>query len=148
MFDRLSELSQLRLSGNPWHCDCASSYLAGWLRKRYQQQQLRDNNTGAWDFGAGAVCRGPGNLGGKLLVKLSYRELCDNEWASMKGLAPRLPLELVEDYMDEVSFFFSYKDDDYLIFVSSAGLMIHVELQEREDRSIARDSSSVCLRRI
>ena len=50
------------------------------------------------ESGAGALCRGPGNMGGQLVVAMTYRGLCEGEWASMKGFAPRLPVELVEDH--------------------------------------------------
>ena len=61
-------------------------------------------STSSWEFGAGAVCWGPGTLGGKLLARLSYRDLCDDEWASVKGLMPRLPVEFIDemDPLEEV----------------------------------------------
>lgn len=98
-------IQQLRLARNPWHCDCASSYLAVWLQQR-RYRLLRanatadsiaptfpSNSTAYWEFAAGAICRGPGNFGGKLLVQLTFHELCEGSWASMRGLAPRIPME-------------------------------------------------------
>lgn len=97
ILDPVSSLEQLRLARNPWHCDCAVSYLAGWLQKRYLARDERSPNSteslATWEFGAGAVCRGPGTLGGKLLMRLSIHELCEGQWASMKGLTPRLPVD-------------------------------------------------------
>ncbi|KAH0555861.1 hypothetical protein KQX54_000153 [Cotesia glomerata] len=77
-------IQQLRLSRNPWHCDCEVAYLAMWLRK-----------INFWQSGAGAICLGPGTLGGKLVIELTFHQLCDGQWASMRGLAPRLPVELL-----------------------------------------------------
>ncbi|CAB0033010.1 unnamed protein product [Trichogramma brassicae] len=125
LFDENSDLLQLRLGRNPWHCDCASSYLALWLRRRYRlrlvEAESRSGNgttpafgagTNHLDFTAGLVCRGPGTLGGQLLVKLSYRLLCDGEWASMKGFAPRIPVEFADEMMldehEQVMAFFSH----------------------------------------
>lgn len=120
-------IQQLRLSRNPWHCDCEVAYLAMWLRKMYfarnnhninsNNHNTNDNNSNSnsnnnnnntnsiaernvnrsnfWQSGAGAICLGPGTLGGKLVIELTFHQLCDGQWASMRGLAPRLPVELL-----------------------------------------------------
>lgn len=90
-------MEQLRLARNPWHCDCAASYLAVWLQGRYLARANESQATedlSLWEFGAGAVCRGPGTLGGKLLLRLTFHELCEGQWASMRGLVPRIPVDL------------------------------------------------------
>lgn len=92
---------QLRLGSNPWHCDCAATYLAKWLRNDYIARMGLDDtampefadNFDFSEFGHGVVCRGPSFLGGKLLIKVTVHELCLGEWASMKGLVPRLSID-------------------------------------------------------
>lgn len=115
-------MQQLRLSRNPWHCDCEVAYLAMWLRRMYFARNNHnhnhnininstiDSNTNNnsknsttnnqnrinfWQSGAGALCLGPGTLGGKLVIELTFHQLCDGQWASMRGLAPRLPVDLL-----------------------------------------------------
>ncbi|XP_016772079.1 platelet glycoprotein V isoform X3 [Apis mellifera] len=98
ILDAVESIEQLRLARNPWHCDCAASYLATWLQRMYLTRVNDTNsseNLGIWEFGAGAVCRGPGTLGGRLLLRLTFHELCEGQWASMKGLVPRLPIDLI-----------------------------------------------------
>lgn len=98
ILDAVQSIEQLRLARNPWHCDCAASYLAMWLQRMYLARVNGTNSredSGVWEFGAGAVCRGPGILGGKLLLRLTFHELCEGQWASMRGLVPRLPVDLV-----------------------------------------------------
>ncbi|XP_043789074.1 slit homolog 1 protein-like isoform X4 [Apis laboriosa] len=98
ILDAVELIEQLRLARNPWHCDCAASYLATWLQRMYLTRVNDTNsseNLGIWEFGAGAVCRGPGTLGGRLLLRLTFHELCEGQWASMKGLVPRLPIDLI-----------------------------------------------------
>ncbi|XP_033343992.1 leucine-rich repeat-containing protein 15-like [Bombus vosnesenskii] len=96
IFDTVQFIEQLRLARNPWHCDCAVSYLAMWLQRMYLarvNETKPGEDLGVWEFGAGAVCRGPGTLGGKLLLHLTFHELCEGQWASMRGLVPRLPVD-------------------------------------------------------
>ncbi|XP_053996601.1 platelet glycoprotein V-like isoform X1 [Hylaeus anthracinus] len=99
ILDPVPHIEQLRLARNPWHCDCAASYLATWLQKKYlactNGSSDATENVGAWEFGAGAICRGPGTLGGKSLMHLTFHELCEGQWASMRGLAPRIPVDHV-----------------------------------------------------
>ncbi|XP_076651493.1 uncharacterized protein LOC143358321 isoform X3 [Halictus rubicundus] len=97
ILDPVASIEQLRLARNPWHCDCAASYLATWLQNRYRSRANATTDSSesfaAWEFGAGAVCRGPGTLGGRMLMRLSIYELCEGQWASMRGLTPRLPVD-------------------------------------------------------
>lgn len=99
--DSVPVLQQLRLARNPFHCDCEASYLAMWLRKMYFARMNANNSSSStnrgnfWQSGAGAVCRGPGILGGKLVLELTFHELCEGQWASMKGLAPRIPTDVL-----------------------------------------------------
>lgn len=105
--DAISMIQQIRLSRNPWHCDCRASYIASWLRRRFasfanltnplqiQQALILTGNWSIWEFGAGATCRGPGILGGQSLLRLTFHELCEGQWASMKGIIPRLPLDVI-----------------------------------------------------
>ncbi|XP_020298471.1 leucine-rich repeat-containing protein 15-like isoform X2 [Pseudomyrmex gracilis] len=105
--DAISSIQQIRLSRNPWHCDCRASYVASWLRKRFasyanltnalqiQKMLIVTGNWSVWEFGAGATCRGPGILGGQSLLRLTFHELCEGQWASMKGIVPRLPLDII-----------------------------------------------------
>lgn len=106
--DAISAIRQVRLNQNPWQCDCRASYVASWLRRRFANyanltdplriQRALAATTGnwtAWEFGAGATCTGPGVLGGRYLLHLTFRELCEGQWASMKGIVPRLPLDLI-----------------------------------------------------
>ncbi|XP_050595228.1 carboxypeptidase N subunit 2-like isoform X3 [Bombus affinis] len=98
IFDTVQFIEQLRLARNPWHCDCAVSYLAMWLQRMYLarvNETKPGEDLGVWEFGAGAVCRGPGTLGGKLLLHLTFHELCEGQWASMRGLVPRLPVDRI-----------------------------------------------------
>lgn len=98
IFDTMQFIEQLRLARNPWHCDCAVSYLAMWLQRMYLarvNETKPGEDLGVWEFGAGAVCRGPGTLGGKLLLHLTFHELCEGQWASMRGLVPRLPVDRI-----------------------------------------------------
>lgn len=102
IFDYIPLIEQLRLAKNPWYCDCASSYLATWLQKRYfslsnvtEEPIPFDDPTVSWDYAGGAICQGPANLERKLLLQLTRHELCEGQWASMKGLAPRLPIDLL-----------------------------------------------------
>lgn len=96
ILDYVPNIQQLRLMQNPWHCDCSVSYLAVWLRTKYFQSNLhvgkRTNSTN-WDFSSGVICQGPGSFGGKLVVQFTAHELCIGQWASMKGLVPRLPID-------------------------------------------------------
>ncbi|KYM79563.1 Leucine-rich repeat-containing protein 15 [Atta colombica] len=105
--DAIFTIQQVRLSQNPWHCDCRASYVASWLRKRFasfanltnplqiQRVLIMTGNWSIWEFGAGATCRGPGILGGQSLLRLTFHELCEGQWASMKGIIPRLPLDVI-----------------------------------------------------
>lgn len=103
ILDGLLSIQQLRLARNPWHCDCAAAYLAAWLQKRYFTVTNSSNlgeinvneNSKVWEFGSGVICRGPGTMGGKLLLRLTFHQLCEGQWASMKGLVPRLPIDLL-----------------------------------------------------
>ncbi|XP_014598851.1 PREDICTED: carboxypeptidase N subunit 2-like isoform X2 [Polistes canadensis] len=103
ILDGLLTIRQLRLERNPWHCDCSAAYLATWLQRRYliitNSSSIGEINIGdnskSWEFGAGVICRGPGTMGGKLLLRLTFHELCEGQWASMKGLVPRLPKDLL-----------------------------------------------------
>jgi len=102
--DALFAIQQVRLDQNPWHCDCRASYVASWLRRRFasfanltSMMQMRKaliltSNWSVWEFGAGATCSGPGALGGQPLLRLTFHELCEGQWASMRGIIPRLPL--------------------------------------------------------
>ncbi|XP_015172060.1 PREDICTED: carboxypeptidase N subunit 2-like isoform X2 [Polistes dominula] len=103
ILDGLVTIRQLRLERNPWHCDCSAAYLATWLQRRYLiitnstsigEMNIGDNSK-SWEFGAGVICRGPGTMGGKLLLRLTFHELCEGQWASMKGLVPRLPKDVL-----------------------------------------------------
>lgn len=105
--DAVSAIQQLRLNRNPWHCDCRASYVASWLRRRFasyanltdpsqiQRALAVTGNWGIWEFGAGAVCQGPGVLGGQPLLRLTFHELCEGQWASMRGIVPRIPLDVI-----------------------------------------------------
>ncbi|XP_047366957.1 carboxypeptidase N subunit 2-like isoform X3 [Vespa velutina] len=103
ILDGLLTIRQLRLERNPWHCDCSAAYLATWLQRRYltitNSSTMGEINIGdnskSWEFGAGVICRGPGAMGGKLLLQLTFHELCEGQWASMKGLVPRVPKDLL-----------------------------------------------------
>ncbi|XP_035740752.1 carboxypeptidase N subunit 2-like isoform X2 [Vespa mandarinia] len=103
ILDGLLTIRQLRLERNPWHCDCSAAYLATWLQRRYltitNSSSMGEINIGdnskSWEFGAGVICRGPGAMGGKLLLRLTFHELCEGQWASMKGLVPRVPKDLL-----------------------------------------------------
>ncbi|XP_043681503.1 carboxypeptidase N subunit 2-like isoform X2 [Vespula pensylvanica] len=103
ILDGLLTIRQLRLERNPWHCDCSAAYLATWLQRRYltitNSSSIGEINIGdnskSWEFGAGVICRGPGAMGGKLLLRLTFHELCEGQWASMKGLVPRVPKDLL-----------------------------------------------------
>ncbi|XP_046828939.1 carboxypeptidase N subunit 2-like isoform X3 [Vespa crabro] len=103
ILDGLLTIRQLRLERNPWHCDCSAAYLATWLQRRYltitnsstMGEINIDDNSKSWEFGAGVICRGPGAMGGKLLLQLTFHELCEGQWASMKGLVPRVPKDLL-----------------------------------------------------
>lgn len=105
--DAISAIPQVRLNRNPWHCDCHASYIASWLRRRFasfanltaplqiQRALTITGNWSIWEFGAGAICSGPGLLGGQPLLRLTFHELCEGQWASMKGIIPRLPLDVI-----------------------------------------------------
>lgn len=105
--DAVSMIQQVRLSQNPWHCDCRASYVASWLRKRFasfanltnplqiQRVLIMRGDWSIWEFGAGAICRGPGTLSGQSLLRLTFHELCKGQWASMKGIVPRIPLDII-----------------------------------------------------
>lgn len=103
--DAILMIQQIRLNRNPWHCDCRASYIASWLRRRFasfmnltnslQIQQALILNWSIWEFGAGATCRGPRILDGQSLLRLTFHELCEGQWASMKGIIPRLPLDVL-----------------------------------------------------
>lgn len=105
--DAVSTIQQVRLGQNPWHCDCRASYAASWLRKRFaifanltnplqiQRVLIMTGNWNVWEFGAGATCRSPGILGGQSLLRLTFHELCEGQWASMKGIIPRLSLDVI-----------------------------------------------------
>ncbi|XP_011340233.2 platelet glycoprotein V [Ooceraea biroi] len=105
--DAIFTIQQVRLNRNPWHCDCRAFYVASWLRRRLanfanltnpsqiQQALTMTGNWSIWEFGAGATCRGPGILGGQPVLRLTFHELCEGQWASMKGIIPRIPLDIV-----------------------------------------------------
>lgn len=105
--DAISTIQQVRLSQNPWHCDCRASYAVSWLRKRFaifanltnplqiQQVLITTGNWSVWEFVAGATCTGPGILGGQSLLRLTFHELCEGQWASVKGIIPRLYLDVL-----------------------------------------------------
>lgn len=97
ILDYIPKIQQLKITQNPWHCDCAAAYLAMWIRTKYLMQSnlSKDklNSTNFWDFGVGVICQSPGSFGGKLLIHITVHELCVGQWASMKGLVPRLPIE-------------------------------------------------------
>ncbi|XP_076242355.1 uncharacterized protein LOC143184188 isoform X2 [Calliopsis andreniformis] len=115
ILDPVPYIEQLHLARNPWHCDCSASYLAMWLQRQYMARANDSEVTedlGVWEFGAGAMCRGPGTLGGKLLLRLTFHELCEGQWASMRGLAPRIPIDLAgaSDHADNPADSFSLRD--------------------------------------
>jgi len=105
--DAVFAIQQVRLDQNPWHCDCRASYVVSWLRRRFASfanltstLQMRKaltvtSNWSVWEFGAGATCSGPGALGGQPLLRLTFHELCEGQWASMRGIVPRLSLNVV-----------------------------------------------------
>lgn len=105
--DAVFAIRQVRLRQNPWYCDCRASYIANWLRRRFasfanltdplqiQRALSVTDNWNIWEFGAGAICTGPGALGGQPLLRLTFHELCEGQWASMKGIVPRLPLDVI-----------------------------------------------------
>ncbi|XP_068083257.1 carboxypeptidase N subunit 2 [Anabrus simplex] len=80
--DAVPELVSLKLAKNPWHCDCSVLYLAVWLR---------ENKSKVWD--SNPTCKGPGDLGGRLIEDMTFDDLCDGQWASMVKLSPRLPVK-------------------------------------------------------
>lgn len=44
-----------------------------------------------WD--SNPKCRGPGDLGGRLLENMTFDDLCEGQWASMVRLSPRVPVK-------------------------------------------------------
>lgn len=51
---------------------------------------LRENKRKVWD--SNPTCRGPGDLGGRLVEEMTFDDLCDGQWASMVKLASRVPI--------------------------------------------------------
>ncbi|KAL3281295.1 hypothetical protein HHI36_004508 [Cryptolaemus montrouzieri] len=80
--DPLKNITSIKMTKNQWHCDCHILYLALWVS---------DNNNKLWD--SQPSCRGPGELGGKLLKTMRFQHLCDGQWASMINLAPRVKVK-------------------------------------------------------
>ena len=52
---------------------------------------LRANRRTVWD--SNPKCRGPGDLGGRLLENMTFDDLCEGQWASMVRLSPRVPVK-------------------------------------------------------
>lgn len=52
---------------------------------------LKANRRKVWD--STPTCRGPGDLGGRLVEDMTFDDLCDGQWASMVRLTPRVPIK-------------------------------------------------------
>ncbi|CAG9785052.1 unnamed protein product [Diatraea saccharalis] len=78
----MPKLAIVKLSGNPWHCDCHVLYISAWVRL---------NEMKIWDYSP--TCSSPWFLEGHFLKKLKFPELCAGQWASMVNLSPRLPIQ-------------------------------------------------------
>ncbi|XP_064352903.1 platelet glycoprotein IX [Camelus dromedarius] len=78
-FDHLPQLQALDAAQNPWHCDCALTYLRLWLRDRAPEElQL-------------VRCAGPGVAAGRALGQLGGSELGGCGWRLAKaGVSPGL----------------------------------------------------------
>ncbi|XP_042217430.1 carboxypeptidase N subunit 2-like [Homarus americanus] len=79
LLDELKRVEQVKLSMNPWHCDCFILYLTGWLHR---------NPDKIWD--RQPKCRGPGDLGGKPVIEMTFNSVCDGQWASMTKIQGRV----------------------------------------------------------
>nr|XP_027209491.1 leucine-rich repeat-containing protein 15-like [Penaeus vannamei] len=79
LLDELQIVEQVKLSMNPWHCDCFILYLTGWLHR---------NPDKIWD--RQPKCRGPGDLGGKPVIDMTFNSVCDGQWASMTKIQGRV----------------------------------------------------------
>uniref|UniRef100_A0A6I8NWU0 Glycoprotein Ib platelet subunit beta n=1 Tax=Ornithorhynchus anatinus TaxID=9258 RepID=A0A6I8NWU0_ORNAN len=64
LLDGLTALRAVRLSGNPWRCDCGIHYLRAWLRWQQQRGPYRELR-----------CASPPDLRGRLLAYLAEDEL-------------------------------------------------------------------------
>ncbi|XP_071529921.1 uncharacterized protein [Panulirus ornatus] len=79
LLDELKRVEQVKLSMNPWHCDCFILYLTGWLHRNPEK---------IWD--RQPKCRGPGDLGGKPVIDMTFNSVCDGQWASMTKIQGRV----------------------------------------------------------
>ncbi|KAK4292491.1 hypothetical protein Pmani_034751 [Petrolisthes manimaculis] len=79
LLDELKIVEQVKLSMNPWHCDCFILYLTGWLHRNPEK---------IWD--RQPKCRGPGDLGGKPVLQMTFNSVCDGQWASMTKIQGRV----------------------------------------------------------
>nr|XP_053635814.1 leucine-rich repeat-containing protein 15-like [Cherax quadricarinatus] len=79
LLEELKRVEQVKLSMNPWHCDCFILYLTGWLHR---------NPDKIWD--RQPKCRGPGDLGGKPVIDMTFNSVCDGQWASMTKIQGRV----------------------------------------------------------
>lgn len=57
----------------------------------FPSRWLRAHRRLVWD--SNPKCRGPGDLGGRLLESMTFDDLCEGQWASMVRLSPRVPVK-------------------------------------------------------
>ncbi|CAH1390817.1 unnamed protein product [Nezara viridula] len=67
VFSQNTNLSAVKLTKNPWHCDCTLADFAEWLK---------DNKDKIWDMEP--TCLGPGELGGRAIDEINREELCES----------------------------------------------------------------------
>ncbi|KAF8564263.1 hypothetical protein P879_05256 [Paragonimus westermani] len=78
-FESMTKLHQIRLDGNPWHCDCTLAWLHAWHTKMEQRQNSRELNRtrDMWPSQEELTptCASPAHLRGHLIFGLQASEL-------------------------------------------------------------------------
>ncbi|BES99714.1 LRRCT [Nesidiocoris tenuis] len=81
MLSFLTSLTAIKLTKNPWHCDCNILYLSRWVGRHSDK---------VWP--SLPRCLGPGELGGQELHKATFQELCNTTENSTDDYASRRDL--------------------------------------------------------